>query len=169
MSEFKDVKDYHNVQESDLRTLPQGLNVLTILTYIGSAMQLLGAFYNYFTIGKSYQMIRTANEGMGGGNNEFVEKIMSGASEMIKKQYKNRTLLLISAVVFAIVCFLGAMLMRNKKMIGYYVYLAGELIYPAIYTVLIGFSGFGVLGILGFIFPIVFVILYTLQRKYLTN
>ncbi|MFT3843505.1 MAG: hypothetical protein QM725_00480 [Lacibacter sp.] len=168
MTDLNQIQDQLNIEQKDMQSLPQGLNVLTILTYVGSAMQLLGAVYTYFTIGASYKMM----EGMSGQDMgdapAGLGKIMSGASEVIKKQYENRTLIMIVAVLCAIGCFYGALQMRNRKMMGFNVYVVSELLSPIVNLVLIGVGGFGAFGVIGLIFPIVFVILYTLQRKHLT-
>ena len=49
MTDLNQIQDQLNIEQKDMQSLPQGLNVLTILTYVGSAMQLLGAVYTYFT------------------------------------------------------------------------------------------------------------------------
>jgi hypothetical protein len=169
MADFNQIQDQLNLEEKDMKNLPQALNVLTILTYIGCAMQVLGAVYTYFTIGASYKTLSGMSGEMGREGMEGFGKIMSGATDVIKKQYENRTILLLLAVVCAAVCFYGAMQMRNRKAMGFNIYVAGELIYPIVSMILIGLGGFGAFGAIGLIFPIVFVILYAMQRKYLTN
>jgi hypothetical protein len=169
MADFNQIQDQLNLEEKDMKNLPQGLNVLTILTYIGCAFQALGAIYTYFTIGASYKMIEGMSGGMQQEGMEGFGKIMSGASDVVKKQYENRTVIVLLAVVCAAICFYGAMQMRNRKAMGFNIYVAGELIYPIVNMLLIGFTGFGAFGVIGLIFPIVFVILYAMQRKYLTS
>jgi hypothetical protein len=39
MADFNQIQDQLNLEEKDMKNLPQGLNVLTILTYIGCAFQ----------------------------------------------------------------------------------------------------------------------------------
>jgi general stress protein CsbA len=168
MTDFNQVQDQLNLEEKDMKTLPQMLNVLTILTYIGSALQLCGGLFTYFTIGASYKVYENMGETGNAADNPF-GKIMSAASETVKKQYENRTIIMILTVVCALACFYGAMQMRQRKMMGYNIYVAGELINPVVNMFLIGFGGFGAFGVIGLIFPILFVILYTTQRKYLTN
>ena len=46
-------KDLLNLEQKDMKKLPQMLNVLTILTYIGCALGAIGALYNYFTVSTS--------------------------------------------------------------------------------------------------------------------
>lgn len=168
MTEFNQLQDQLNVEEQDLKSLPQTLNVLTILTYIGSAMQLLGALFTYFTIEMSYRMYENVSRDGMPADNPF-SKFMRAANETMKKQYENRTLIMVTAVLCAVICFYGALQMRSRKKAGFGIYVAGEFIYPVVNMILIGLGGLGILGIIGFIVPIVFVILYSLQRKHLIH
>lgn len=169
MTDMNQIQDQLNLEERDMKTLPQMLNVLTILTYIGSAFQLIGALITYFTIGASYKVYENMTENPAVTEDNPFGKIMSAASETVKKQYENRTIIMLIAVACAIACFYGALQMRNRKMMGFNIYVAGELLYPIVNMVLIGFGGFGAFGAIGLVFPILFVVLYSLQRKYLTN
>ena len=68
-------------------------------------------------------------------------------------------------------CFYGAMQMRNLKKQGYLIYVVGELL-PVITTAI--FVGFGSLFggmaiVLSLLVPVVFIALYTTQRKFLVN
>lgn len=168
MTNMNQFQDQLNLEEQDMKTLPQMLNVLTILTYVGSALQLIGALFTYFTIAASYKMYENMSDNPAAADNPMAG-LMSAASETMKKQYENRTVIMLIAVVGAIACFYGAMQMRKRKAMGYNIYVAGELIYPVVNMILLGFGGLGAFGIIGFIFPILFIVLYTLQKKYLTN
>ena len=70
-----------------------------------------------------------------------------------------------------ILCFVGALWMRKLKKDGYWMYVAGEIA-PVLGSVFIlGTAQYtGVSSILlGVGIPILFVVLYTLQRKHLVN
>lgn len=169
MTDFNQIQDQLNLEEKDLKTLPQTLNVLTILTYVGSALQLIGGIVNYFTIASSYKVY----EGLSSNNYTIADSPLSGvinaASSTIKKQYENRGLILLFAVLGAVACFYGALQMRQRKMQGYNIYVAGEIIPPVVNLILIGMGGLGFLGAFGLVVPIIFIVLYSLQRKHLTN
>lgn len=169
MTDMNQIQDQLNLEEKDLKTLPQGLNVLTILTYIGSALQLIGGVVNYFTIASSYKIYEGLSESPAAAENNPFSSVVSAASETLKKQYENRTLIMIVSVVGALACFYGAMQMRKRKMQGYNIYVGAEIVPPVVNMVIIGMGGLGYLGVFGLIVPIVFIILYTLQRKHLTN
>jgi hypothetical protein len=167
-----EAKDMLNLEDKDMKKLPQMLNVLTILTYIGCALALIGALYSYFTISASYKLLEGMTSTIADGSgSSAVQSLMSESMGMVKKQYDNRLLILIFALAGAALCFYGAMQMRNLKKQGYLLYIVGELLPIISFAIFVGFGGLlsGATMILGFLFSIVFIILYTTQRKHLVN
>ena len=167
-------KDMLNLEQKDMQKLPTMLNVLTILTYIGCALGAIGALYSYFTISASYKLMegyQGMTDGLNGSENKAVQSLMSGSMELVKKQYENRTMIMILAIVGVALCFYGAMQMRNLKKQGYLIYVVGELIPLISYAVFIGFGSlFGGVGmIFTTLIAAVFIILYTTQRNFLVN
>jgi hypothetical protein len=168
------VIDLLNLEQKDVQKLPQLLNVLTILTYIGSALVTISALYSYFTVSASYKMLKgigPGSEDLGGKEGKLVESIMTGSLELMKKQYENRTMIMILALLGAALCFYGAMQMRKLKKQGYLIYVVGEIIPIISYASFIGFgSMFGGIGmIFTMLIAAVFIILYATQRKELVN
>ncbi len=111
-----EAKDMLNLEQKDMQKLPQMLNVLTILTYIGCALAAIGALYSYFTISASYKLLEGMNTTVverAGSEGKAVQSLMSQSMEMVKKQYDNRLLIMIFALAGAALCFYGAMQMRN--------------------------------------------------------
>ena len=74
-------------------------------------------------------------------------------------------------MVGIILCFIGALWMRKFKKDGYWMYVAGELTPIIGSLLLLGTAQFtGVVSVLlGVGIPVLFVILYTTQRKYLVK
>jgi hypothetical protein len=145
------------------------LNVLTILTFIGCGIAYLGALYNYFTANNYQEKIAEMEEMQDKmEDNELASTIMKGSMEMLEKSYQYRYILLIATLVFTTFCLMGALRMRKQRKSGFPLYIIGELA-PLILTVaLMGFSlTGGITLIIGGIVAIVFVILYSTQRKYL--
>jgi hypothetical protein len=167
-------KDMLNLEQADMKKLPQGLNVLTILTYIGSALAAIGALYSYFTISASYKLMEgltSTSDGLGGSENKALQSVMSQSVGLIKKQYDNRMMIMIFGLAGAALCFYGAMQMRNLKKQGYLIYVAGELLPILSFAIFVGFGSLfgGIAMMFGTLIAAVFIILYTLQRKYLVN
>ncbi len=150
--------------------LPSGLNVLTILTFIGCAIfglfTLFTPMINKFLLG-------------------FIDKAASSGQELSAKQLAemekgraalelaNQNMIPLMAIGMAgiILCFVGALWMRKYKKDGYWMYIAGELT-PVLGSFLImGTAQYtGVSSILiGIGIPVLFVILYTMQRKHFTK
>ena len=139
-------KDALNLEDKDMKKLPQMLNVLTILTYIGCAFWALMAILAFVGVGflKSFA---------GKEASDAMDKVGGG----------NLMLALIISLVGIALCFFGAMKMRNLLKIGFYLYVAGQLI-PIIFTFITVAVSFSVVGI---IIPLVFIILYATQLKFL--
>ena len=167
-------KDALNLEDKDMKKLPQGINVLTILTYIGCALAAIGALYTYFTISTSYKLIegyKSLTDGLSGSESKAVQSIMSGSIDVVKRQYDNRMMIMVLALAGVALCFYGAMQMRALKKQGYLIYVVGELIPIISYAVFVGFGSlFGGIGmIFTTLISVLFIILYTMQRKHLVN
>ena len=99
---------------------------------------------------------------------DFVKKLNSPeAMEMLRTAYENRIPLLIITLVSLALCVYGALEMRKLKKQGYYMWLLGEILPIIGMGIFIGLVGFKGIGMLGLIVPIVFIILYGTQLKYM--
>lgn len=147
------------------------LNVLTILTFIGSGLGYILSCYGFFSNtdpDKQIEKIREAQEKMDASS--FGGKIMEGSIEMIQKSYDNRYLLLISNLIFITLCVIGAIRMRKLRKSGYFFYLTGELAPLVLMAGLFGTSFFAAFNLLfGALIAVIFVILYSTQLKYMEN
>ena len=157
---------------ADKPKIPSGLNVLTILTFIGCALGLLGSIYNFFNAKKGLDQMEAAINSPGYENMPaMAKKFMSPeALEIARKSYENRVPMNAIALIGIALCFYGALQMRQLKKQGYSLYMIGEII-PLIGTVIfIGIGGLtGFAGIIAVAFTLLFILLYTAQRKYLVN
>lgn len=162
--------DILNFDENMKPKLPSGLNVLTILTFIGSAvfglLTLLMPFLYKFLIG---MMDKAVNSGKELSAKELAA--MEKSRSLMELSQQNAIPLTIIGMAGIILCFVGALWMRKLKKDGYWMYVAGEIA-PVLGSVFIlGTAQYtGVSSILlGVGIPILFVVLYTLQRKHLVN
>ncbi|MEZ5045646.1 MAG: hypothetical protein R2831_01495 [Chitinophagaceae bacterium] len=168
MSNLNEIQDTLNLEEHDFKKLPSNLNVLTILTYIGSAFAFIGGIYSYFTICKSVEKMNSIDlDDLGGG---MMQKMVEGSMVLAEKQCDNKLLILIATLLCTALCFWGAMQMRNLKKQGFLIYSVGEILLPIITIILLGSGSMGgLLMITGLIIPILFIILYYTQRKHLIH
>ncbi len=160
-------KDLLNLEERDMQKLPQMLNVLTILTYIGCGLGLISTIWSYFSAAIAMKTYETLGTNQPKTDNKTLDSILSGAQEMAKKTYDNRLMILIFGLLGLALCFYGAMQMRNLKKQGYLIYVIGELLPIASFAIFIGFGSLlgGISMIFGVLFAALFIILYTTQRK----
>ncbi len=158
-------------EENNIEINYGSLKTLTVLTYVGSSIQLIMGLWQYATADKRVadmekQMASPDFDKMP----DFVKKMMTPeALQQAKAMAANNLPLLVLALIGGVLGIMGAMQMRKLKMQGYYIWLLSEIV-PVIGTVIfVGTSLFSGFAIIGLIFPLVFIILYTLQRKYLIN
>lgn len=149
--------------------LPSGINVLTILTFIGCAV---GAIFIAFLpmiykISLEFMDKAAATDGISA--KDLAE--MANNRNAIEVAQSNIVPSIIINLIGIGLCLTGAIWMRKLKRDGYWLYVAGELL-PVIGTfILLGTSQFtGVISVvLGVGIPLLFISLYSLQRKYLAS
>jgi hypothetical protein len=158
-----DVNQFHD-SFSDMpppaKKLPDMLNVLTILTYIGCGVFALSAIYSYFTICKSLEKMSQM------GEDNPMASMMESMMDTMQKQCEMRLPVLIISLVSILLCFIGAMQMRKLKRTGFFIYLVGEVAGPVAMLLIVGGGG-GVMATIGLVIPVVFIILYATQLKHL--
>ena len=143
------------------------LNVLTILTIIGSIMSLFSSIWGYFGADKNYEQIeKTMNSADYNNSPAFVKSMINQHTmELAQKLLENKIPLLIVGVIGSILCLYGAFAMRKLKKEGFMLWLIGELL-PLMATLLfIGFGAFSGFSLLGLAFPVLFIVLYATCRK----
>ena len=162
--------DVLNYDQNNKPKLSSGLNVLTILTFIGCAIQLLSGLWSFFTAQKSYEGIDKMVEQMKSDSMPAWAKSMMGDPEhiveMITKSYENRIPIVLLTLASVALCFYGALQMRKLKKQGFIFYIIGEVLPYLTMALFIGmftFSGFGM--IIGVCITLLFILLYAMQRK----
>ena len=164
--------DSLNTADFDKPVLPTGLNVLTILTFIGSGLQILFAIIGFLNAKKSFdekdKMMAQMNSGEMPGWAKSMMPNMEHYEEMVTKSFENRLPILILSLVAASLCIYGAIQMRKLIKQGFLFYVIGELL-PFLTSAL--FIGMFVFGGISFAFitglTLLFILLYIMQRKHL--
>ena len=154
--------------EFDAPQRPQMLNILTILTIVGSSIFLLLSLASPWTTRFSRNMITKQLES--GGNNlteSQMVKMREGLTKLDLLQQNMVPVIIISVVGLGL-CLFGAILMRKLKKDGFWIYLAGQIV-PLIGTFFIMGSAqlTDMNSVIGMAISLVFVVLYMTQRKYL--
>lgn len=167
MTETNFTNDLENLSEFQTQALPRGLNVLTILTFIGCAIGAVFSMATPWLMKFSLNMINKAAET---GTDLTPKQIadMEASKKVIELTQANMTPLILIGAAGIILCFIGALMMRKLKKDGFWIYVAGQVL-PIIGSLaLLGMAQFtGVSSYLMFLIPIVFIVLYSMQRKYL--
>ncbi|RYY70337.1 MAG: hypothetical protein EOO13_06860 [Chitinophagaceae bacterium] len=172
MSDQNTTVDSLNMNEFDKPKLPTGLNVLTILTFIGCALQLLGVVFGFMGAKKNLDEKDSMMAKMTSGEMpSFMKSMMPDMKhyeEMVTKSYENRIPILALGLIAVFLCFYGALQMRKLKKQGYLLYVVGELlplVSSALFLGAFAFSGVGFA--IGAGIMLLFILLYTMQRKHL--
>ncbi|MBI2283091.1 MAG: hypothetical protein HYU71_05235 [Bacteroidetes bacterium] len=147
------------------------LNVLVVLTFIGSSLNIISAIWQYETIeenmGRMNQILANSDNKIP----EFAKKFVNeDALEMTKKLVQNKLPFLTVSLIGSLLCLYGAFQMRKLKKEGYYLYLMGA-IFPFLTFPI--FVGWNILSdrfvILNILLSLIFIIFYSSQKKILTQ
>jgi hypothetical protein len=150
--------------------LPSMLNVLTILTFIGSGIGAISMIFYAIDPKKSYDQVLAAQDKIDQAP-EFLKKIMGpNPVEVARKTYENHVAIILLAFVALALCIYGAVQMRKWSKIGFTIYAIGEILPLASVLIFIGAIGLGgpVALISYIILPLLFIGLYATQLKALT-
>jgi len=150
------------------RKLPETLNVLTILTFIGCAIALFGSCYAFLNAQNLYDAAIAAQDKM--DQMPAIVKSMQGPDPVgtARRTLDNKLPILVLGLVSTGLCLYGAIQMRQWKKTGFTIYTIGEVL-----PLLTGYLFIGVAAvsgfrfILGLLFVGLFVILYATQLKHL--
>lgn len=164
------MQDNLNPFEEGKAKLPSALNVLTILTFIGSGILLLLTLASPAITKFFLGMI---DKGMASGR-EFSDKEiqeMRKGREVLEIMQANMVPMMIIGIIGIGLCIMGALWMRQLKKDGFWIYLAGQVLPIVGGLILVGTAQYtGVSSVVTSIgIPVLFIILYAVQRKHLVN
>lgn len=157
-----------NPFEKEEKKLPSLLNVLTILTMIGCAFELIAGTLNIVNGRKNLDKLEELQNSGQLDNAPAFMKNFTGpeAMENARLAFENRIPLFVMMLAGMGLCLYGALQMRKLQKNGYFMWLIGELL-PTVGSIIL--IGIGFVGNAGWmlLFPLLFIILYTTQLKYL--
>ncbi|HRE64504.1 MAG TPA: hypothetical protein PKU77_11985 [Ferruginibacter sp.] len=172
MTDLNQSNDTFSQDEFNAPKLPSGLNVLTILTFIGCAIQLLGGVFQFMGAQKNYdereKMLQQVNSDQLPGWAKAMMPDPAVYEEMVTKSMENKIPIFILTLVATALCFYGALQMRKLKKQGYPMYVIGQVL-PFLTSILfLGAFAFKGIGFaIGTGIVLLFILLYTMQRKHL--
>lgn len=154
-----------SIFEEDKKALPSTLNVLTILTFVGCGIGLIFSLASPKLLEFSKGMIEKAAQNT---TDDLQLAKLEEARQTIDLTQQNMIPLIGLGIAGIIACFIGAMMMRKLKKDGYYIYVIGQIVPVVGSMVFLGSAYYSDWkNIVGLIIPIVFIFLYTLQKKHL--
>ena len=158
----------NHIEESKPSSL---LNTAAILSIIGSVVALINSLTSYFNAEKNYERIsKMLNSEEIKQAPSFVKSIFNENSLMMaQKMIENKLPLLIIGIIGSFLCFFGAIFMRKLKKDGYFLWLTGELLHVLSNIIFIGTAVYAGISLLNLLFPLAFIVIYTLCKKELVN
>ncbi|MCW3071581.1 MAG: hypothetical protein JWO44_1471 [Bacteroidetes bacterium] len=145
---------------------PQFITVLCILTWIGCGIGLIASVMGYFAVQTAGAMMDVASASDPDAMTNM--SAMPGMEETMNAM-KYAGISLAVGVLGILLCFAGSMMMWKLKKTGYYIYVAGQIIPLVVSAILLGATAFGGIAlVLGAIIPVVFIILYGVNLKYMS-
>jgi uncharacterized protein YacL len=152
----------------------QFLKVLCILTFIGCALTFVLTIWGYIGADKAPEQMRESIEKLSSGaSSETMEAILNNSLEMAEKQKEYKLIFAAVGIVCVVLCAYGASRMWKLKKEGYYIYLIGEIVPILLSLILLGKYLFANKWtaissvIMLFVFPLAFIIMYTVNAKHL--
>jgi hypothetical protein len=147
------------------------LNVLTILTIIGSVIGLLQAPWAFMTAEENLQRTQEMMQSKDLENAPAFVKSMFNEDmlKMAQLTVQHKWTILILGVVGSLLCLIGAIQMRKLKRQGFTLWILGEWMPILASVFLIGLGSFGAMMAIGYLVPVVMTILYLFSRKQLQH
>lgn len=160
-----------NQFENDTKPpLPSSINILTILTFIGSGISIL---FIAFMPALNKLMLGFMEKATESGDDLTASKLaeIERGKTLIELTQANMIPLMIIGFISIILCVVGAIWMRRLKKDGYWLYISGELLPVFGNFILLGTEQFtGITSIvMGIGIPLLFVGLYSMQLKFLSR
>ncbi len=158
-------KDVLNYDEQNVPKLTTGLNVLTILTFIGCAYELYSTVNNFISGRKALEDFEKSQEKLADAP-AWAKKLASPeVHEVMVKSLDNKVPLIIIGLVSIALCVYGAIEMRKLKKQGFTFWLIGEILPYIGVVIFIGGVFFKTFLVYFTIVPVIFILLYFFQRK----
>jgi hypothetical protein len=153
--------------DTDQKKLPSGINILTILTFIGCGLGLIITAFMpmLYKFSLGFMDKAAANEDISAKDLADIEQQQNA----IELAQANIVPLMIISFVGIILCLIGAIWMRKLKRDGYWLYVAGELLPVIGGLIILGTTQYTSITsiVFGIGIPLLFILLYTMQRKFL--
>lgn len=147
---FDDVID--DVKNED-GSLPQFLNVLTILTFVGSGLGIISNIWGFFALGSLKSLA---------GNLGSL-----GDATGLAKYLANAEIIIGVAILACIGSIVGALQMRKLKKTGFYIYAASNVVALAVALILGGSYVMAGMGIVNILVTVAFIVMYGMNLKHM--
>lgn len=157
--------DNFTQQDSIMAEKPSSaLNVFTILSIIGNAVFFISSLAGYFTADMNYERNKALVQS---GKMNEIPSVFRGMIDLdqLKQMADNKLPIMLIGIICSLLGLAGALQMRKLKLQGYFLWMAGEMLFPVSMIMILGFGFYQGLNLLSLFFPLVFIIIYTVYKK----
>ncbi len=168
MTDYNNTNDVLTNEALPKASLPQGLNVLTILTIIGCSFAAIFSLVTPWFIKFMINIMDKASTGKDLSAKKLEE--MEASKHALDLLQANMIPIMVIGFIGIGLCFAGAIMMRKLKKDGFWIYVVGQILPIVGNFALLGMSQYT--GVTSYIFgaiPLLFIYLYSRQLKYLTK
>jgi hypothetical protein len=162
---MEETKDILELEFKEVK-LPKTLIFLTSLSFIDLGIEIFNLIISFFRTTAQMKFINKFHI----ENNDSLNTMITEIVNHLNIQEDNKFIYSIVSLLAIILCYKGLKKMRLLHKNAYLLYTISELIIPIfciiLYSIVEGFS-FNLFAYL--FFPVIFIILYATQRKYLIN
>lgn len=149
---------------------PTFLTVLCILTFVSTGWGILSGVFSLFTknLFDGNMQMEQFNSMSGENHSPFISQLMGSTMEMLQVSVVYGTQINLCNLVLTVITLIGAIQMYNLKRLGFYLYVAAQVLMLFIWPYFAGFSMILVMSmIVSALFTTIFIILYALNLKYM--
>lgn len=149
---------------------PTFLTVLCILTFVNTGWGILSGVFSLFTknLFDGNMQMEQFNSMSGENHSPFISQLIGSTMEMLQVSVVYGTQINLCNLVLTVITLIGAIQMYNLKHLGFYLYVAAQVLMLFIWPYFAGFSMILVMSmIVSALFTTIFIILYALNLKYM--
>jgi hypothetical protein len=164
-----DINSFHS-KKAPVVNLPKNLNILTILTIVGSSIMAVSALVTPFVLSISTTIMDKLNTDTA---KKFTNKQLQDfeqARQLMALQKEHMIPLMLISLVGCALCFTGAIMMRKLKKEGFWYYVSGQIIPFIGASFILCYAQFSsIWNFLVVMISFLFISLYNKQRHFLVN
>ena len=147
--------------------LPQSLKILCILGFLGFAFSMALDTMNYLSFSSIEELKNADDQTAYEQMEDVIEFIQAKGVDVSASGIMRISKMYIFRAILDIIALLGVSMMFVRLKMGYTIYVIGELAYITIPVAMFGIPGAYITGIGGVAITLIYILLFTTQKRHL--